>query len=97
MLALDDDEWTAYGAAVAEHVQHRAWGNEHELLAACVELLHAVLIELRRGVPVVQVKKQQRPAEPYRVPRPPWVVPMTPERDEVVVGPRELMAMISKG
>lgn len=97
VLALDDDEWEAYGTAVAEHVRRSAWSNEHELLAACVELLAAVLGELQRGVPVVMTKQQRKAGEPFKVTRPAWVVPMTPDQGEIVVGPRQLMTMLSKG
>lgn len=92
----------AWSDAVAEQERARSWGSEHELLASCVELLHAIASELRRGVPVVWVKKQQRrEPEPYRVPRPSWITDRDRDGDgesesETVVGPREFFRMLGQ-
>lgn len=81
--------------AVRDRERARSWGAGHELQAATVELLHAVLAQLARGVPVVMVKKQGRPVEPYRVPRPDWIGEGVQSGGDVkVVSLRELAALM---
>ncbi len=80
---LDEDELWAYSQAVSDRRKQEAWNGLHELLAEQITLLHAIHIELARGVPMVQVKKQRKGEKPFRVKRPDWIAPDEP--DEVVV------------
>jgi hypothetical protein len=88
VLALDSDLHDAYVDAVTRREQARAWSNEHELLASAVELLHDIADQIRRGLPVLMVKKRSSGSQKsFRYPRPDWVK----QPDEaVVVTPREL-------
>lgn len=96
-LDLDPDEFQAWRDAVDGRERQRAWSQDTELLAGIVELLHTIANDLRRGVPVVQVKKQARAGEAYRVKRPSWITRGGGESaaEEIVVSPRELFRRLS--
>lgn len=93
VLALDSDEHVAYSAAIAERERARQWSNDTELLATCVDLLHALLLEVRRGVPTVAVKAQQKPGKYSPVERPEWLRPAQPS-DVIVIHPRDLRTFL---
>lgn len=53
--------------------KQRAWTSLHEVQAATVEALWAVLARLDAGIPVVQVKATKKPERAQQYPRPDWI------------------------
>lgn len=71
---LDEDEITAYAEAVQVSRRQDQWGYTQELLAEILQLQHATVLAIRRGMPVVNVRHLRHGrTKPVEVKRPAWM------------------------
>lgn len=92
---MDADEFEALGSAVERVRQIDSWTNLHELAAATVEALWAILSCLESGVPTVQVEQLGKPTDRGRFPRPDWIEQQAADSSVVVITkPRDAFRML---
>jgi hypothetical protein len=96
---LDEDEFVALQNAVMAQHRQRAWTHDTEALATLVDTVNALRLELASGIPVVLVKKSDRPEDPEPYPRPAWIAAAsgTSTGDTLVIHPRDLGRRLMKG
>jgi hypothetical protein len=79
---LDEDEYGAVVEALQDKDRAEQWANLHELQAATVEALWAILSRLDAGVVTVAANQTKAPKDRGRYPRPQWVTDDDPEGDD---------------
>lgn len=82
---FDEDEFLALVEAIREQQHITSWTNLHEVMAAAVEALWAVLGRLDAGIPVVNTRSTKKPHDYGRYPRPEWVQSTSKSDDGVLV------------
>lgn len=80
---MDEDEVAALSTAVNDRAREQSWTNLHEVTAAAVEALWAVLARLDGGVATVAVQETRQAHDYGTYPRPEWLKPVEPQ--ELVV------------